>query len=68
MNHCSGFKSDSAGNHFLSGLTLGLFAGTALGVTLCPTRREMKKMARKTAHNVTEAMDHLRDSIHEFCC
>ncbi|MFI3253021.1 MAG: hypothetical protein R3Y63_01575 [Eubacteriales bacterium] len=50
---------------FLIGGSLGLGLGLILGCN-CPSRRSMRKMAKRTAFTVSEAMDHLRESLHQY--
>ncbi len=49
---------------FLIGTMLGFLAGMLVGS--CPTRRSMKKVAKRTAHSVSDAIDHLRDTLQPY--
>ncbi len=48
---------------FCVGMAMGLVAGMAVGITMCPTRREMKKMAHNAAQHMTDMVDHLTDAM-----
>lgn len=54
-------------NRFLMGTGLGLVAGTALGMTLSPSRREIKRAAHRAVKNVnqvvTDAVDNIADAM-----
>ena len=49
--------------HFFVGMTAGLVIGTAFGMTMTPSRREIKRMAHKAAKSVSEAVDTLTDAM-----
>ena len=51
--NCSGMGK------FVAGMATGLVAGTAIGMTMCPTRRELKRATNKAAKHVSEMIDHL---------
>ena len=44
---------------FLLGMTAGAMAGAAVGMTMAPSRREMKRAAHKAAMHVPEAVETL---------
>lgn len=48
------------------GMVMGVVLGVIVGSNCCPSRRSIKKMARKTATSVGEAMDNLRESLHQY--
>lgn len=48
---------------FCVGMAMGLVAGMAVGVTLCPTRREMKKMAHNATRHMNDMVDHFVESM-----
>jgi len=49
--------------HFFWGMAAGLVTGTALGMTMCPSRREIKRTAHKAAKAVSQAVDTLTDAM-----
>ena len=55
--HCCG-----AGK-FIAGMTLGGAAGTALGMTMAPSHRQLKRAARMAAKRVNQAVDNLADAM-----
>ena len=55
--HCCG-----AGN-FIAGMTVGGAAGPALGMTMAPSHRQLKRAARMAAKRVNQAVDNLADAI-----
>ena len=48
---------------FLMGAAAGMLAGAALGATMAPSSRQIKRTAHKAARRVTEAVDHLADAM-----
>lgn len=44
---------------------LGLVAGTAIGMTLAPSKREIKRAAHKAIKNVNQAVSEAVDNISE---
>lgn len=48
---------------FCVGMVMGLAAGMAVGITLCPSRREMKKMAHSAAKQMNDLVDHFADAM-----
>ena len=48
---------------FVRGMTTGLVAGALLGMTMAPSRREMRRCAHKAAKHVTQAVDNFTDAI-----
>lgn len=48
---------------FILGMTTGLVAGAAVGMTLSPSRREVRRMANKAAKHVTQAVENLTDAM-----
>lgn len=48
---------------FLLGVVAGTLAGVAIGVTMCPSRREIKKMSNKAAKQMSEMVEHLSDMM-----
>ena len=57
MNHCCGHS------HFFLGMTTGLMVGTVLGMGMCPSRREIKRVAHKAARSVSDAVDSLTQAM-----
>ena len=55
--HCCG-----AGK-FIAGMTLEMAAGTALGMTMAPSHRQLKRAARMAAKRVNQAVDNLADAM-----
>ena len=55
--HCCG-----AGK-FIAGMTLGMAAGTALGMTMAPSHCQLKRAARMAAKRVNQAVDNLADAM-----
>jgi gas vesicle protein len=53
MNHCCSHS------HFFLGMSTGLIVGSVLGMCLCPSRREIRRVAHKAAKSVNEAVDSL---------
>ena len=53
----------SGSGKFLLGMVAGTMAGVAIGVTMCPTRREIKKMTNKAAKQMSEMVEHLSDMM-----
>lgn len=51
---------------FITGALIGLGTGVLIGVNLCPSPKKVKKMAKKTKSTVSEAMDHLKDSLEMY--
>lgn len=69
MNGCNcetESQTGCSGTAFVIGTVLGLGTGMALGVSIAPSRRDMRKMAKRTGHTVSEAMDNLRDSLAQY--
>lgn len=56
MNGCG------CGKFFLGAAT-GMMLGTAIGMTMAPSRREIKRMANKAAQHVSEAVETLTDAM-----
>ena len=58
---------NSCGNQgcgsFLMGAAAGMLAGAALGATMAPSSRQIKRTAHKAAKRVNEAIDHLADAM-----
>ena len=52
--HCCGTGK------FFAGMVLGTAAGTALGMTMAPSHRQLKRAAAK---RVNQAVDNLADAI-----
>ena len=48
---------------FLLGAASGVMLGTAIGMTMAPSRREMKRMANRAAKHVSEAVETLTDAM-----
>ena len=48
---------------FVCGMTTGLLAGAVLGMTMAPSRREMRRCAHKAAKHVIQAVDNFTDAI-----
>ena len=48
---------------FVCGMTTGLVAGALWGMTMAPSRREMRRCAHKAAKHVTQAVDNFTDAI-----
>ena len=44
-------------------MTLGVAAGTALGMTMAPSHRQLKRAARMAAKRVNQAVDNLADAM-----
>ena len=55
--HCCG-----AGK-FIAGMPLGVAAGTARGMTMAPSHRQLKRAARMAAKRVNQAVDNLADAM-----
>lgn len=49
---------------FLLGTLIGFTAGMLLGS--CPSRRTMKKAAKRTAHSVADAVEHLKETLQPY--
>ncbi len=49
--------------NFLLGMTAGLVAGTVLGMSVSPSRREIKHAAHKAAKTVTDAVENLTEAM-----
>lgn len=56
MNGCGTGK-------FVLGMTMGMAAGAMIGMTMAPSRREMRRVANKAAKHVTEAVETLTDAM-----
>lgn len=65
MKSCCESKESTGIFGFLLGSCVGILLGVLVG-QCCPSRRAMKKMARRTAHSVNDAMDHLRETLHQY--
>ncbi len=66
MSCNSGCNSDccsSGMGKFCVGMAMGLVAGMAVGITMCPTRREMKKMANNAAQHMTDMVEHFSEAM-----
>ena len=52
-------------NHgrFLIGVATGVLAGAALGITVAPSHRKIKRVANMAAKRVNEAVENLTDAI-----
>ena len=48
---------DMSSGQFWWGMTTGLVAGAVVGMSVAPSRREMKKTAHKVAKHVNEAVE-----------
>ena len=48
---------------FMLGMTAGMAAGAAIGMTMAPSQRRMKQAAHKAARHVTEAVETLTDAM-----
>jgi hypothetical protein len=44
-------------------MSTGLIVGSVLGMCLCPSRREIKRVAHKAAKSVNEAVDSLTQAM-----
>jgi gas vesicle protein len=51
------------GSHFLLGMGLGVLAGTALGMTMVPKKKKIRRAAEKAMHTASEAMEDLTDAL-----
>ena len=58
MNNCS-----CSHGHFFLGMTTGFVVGSLMGMSLSPSRREIKHVAHKAAKSVNEAVDHLTGAM-----
>lgn len=58
MNNCS-----CSHGHFFLGMTTGLLVGAVLGMSVSPSRREIKRVAHKAVKSVNQAVDHLTDAM-----
>lgn len=56
-NSCSGCGK------FVMGMTAGIVAGTALGMTMAPSQRQIKRAAHMAAKRVNEAVENLADAM-----
>ena len=57
MNHgCSN-------SHFFMGMSIGLIVGSILGITVSPSRREIRRVAHKAAKGVNQAVDSLTEAM-----
>lgn len=50
-------------DHFFWGMTTGLVAGTALGMSISPSRRQIKHAAHKAVKSVNEAVENLTEAM-----
>ena len=48
---------------FLLGTAVGMAAGTALGMTMTPSHRKLKRAANMAAKRVNEAVESLADAM-----
>ena len=48
---------------FIMGMAVGMTAGTALGMTMAPSRRKIRRMANRAAKWVNEAVESLADAM-----
>lgn len=58
MNNCS-----CSHGHFFLGMTTGFLVGSVVGMSLSPSRREIKRVAHKAAKSVNEAVENLTDAM-----
>lgn len=56
-DHCTGCGK------FFMGMAAGLAAGTALGMTMAPSHRQIKRAAHMAAKRVNEAVENLADAM-----
>ena len=49
--------------HFFLGMTTGFVVGSVVGMSLSPSRREIKRVAHKAAKSVNEAVENLTDAM-----
>lgn len=66
MNQSETTCQSHGGALFISGLTFGLSVGMMLGGAMVSSRRDMKKMARRTTQSVGEAMENLKESLQHY--
>ena len=59
MSSCS----SSGGGRFIMGMAAGMIAGTALGMTMAPSHRQLKRAAYKAAKRVNEAVENLAEAM-----
>lgn len=48
---------------FLLGVATGMAAGTALGMTMAPSHRQIKRAAHMAAKKVNEAVENLAEAM-----
>ncbi|MCI8594072.1 MAG: hypothetical protein HFF09_02305 [Oscillospiraceae bacterium] len=48
---------------FLCGMSLGLMAGAAIGMSMAPRKRRIKRAAEKVVRTAGEAMEDLTDAL-----
>lgn len=58
MNNCC-----CSHGHFFWGMAAGLMVGAVVGMTVSPSRREIKRMTHKAAKSVSEAVENLTDAM-----
>ena len=59
-----GYSCNSSGcGSIFMGAAAGMLAGAALGATMAPSSRQIKRTAHKAARRVNEAIDHLADAM-----
>lgn len=48
---------------FILGMTAGMALGTAIGITVAPSQRQMRKAAHDAAKKVNDAVDALTNAM-----
>lgn len=48
---------------FFVGMVTGMMAGTALGMTMAPSKRQIKRAAHMATKRVNEAVENLADAM-----
>lgn len=51
----------SGSGRFMMGMAAGMVAGTALGMTMAPSHRQLRRAADKAAKLVNEAVDRMAE-------
>lgn len=59
----NGTSSCGGCGKFMMGAALGMAAGTALGMTMAPSHRQIKRAAHQAAKRVTDAVESLAEAI-----